>query len=183
MDELQNGAEASRGDRDEILRKIGRNVLLFQQAERRLKWLAARKRIAGLSDEIEDAAAKMKEQVARETLGMVVRRAIDAPGLSAREQERIDAAKAALIWKSASSLPLPKANLMSRGRNDLRYWWSTATTLCIIFLSATTSIHPKAASRLASIWMNNTPSTFPRLRIFAVVVRVLLHQPTCSSML
>lgn len=92
MEELHNGAEASRGDRDEILRKIGRNVLLFQQAERRLKWLAVRQKISGLSDEIEDAAAKMKEQVARETLGTVMRRAIDAPGLSAREQDRIDAA-------------------------------------------------------------------------------------------
>jgi hypothetical protein len=92
MDELYNEAKASRGDRDEILKKSGRNGLLFQQAERWLEWLAARKKISGLSDEIEDTAAKMKEQVARETLGTVMRRAIDAPGLSAREQNRIDSA-------------------------------------------------------------------------------------------
>jgi hypothetical protein len=92
MEELHNGADANSGDRDEILRKIGRNVLLFQQAERRLKWLAARRKISGLSDEIGDAAAKLREQVAGETLGTVMRRAIDAPGLRAREQERIEAA-------------------------------------------------------------------------------------------
>lgn len=45
MEYPHNGADASSGDKDEIHRKIGRNVLLFQQAERRLKWLAARKRI------------------------------------------------------------------------------------------------------------------------------------------
>lgn len=92
MEHPHNGVEAVSGDRDEVLRKIGRNVLLFQQAELRLKWLAARKRIAGMSDEFPTVAAKMQEQVAGETLGTVMRRAIDAPGPSAREQERIDAA-------------------------------------------------------------------------------------------
>jgi hypothetical protein len=92
MEHPQNGAEASSGDRDEVLRKIGRNVLLFQQAERRLKWLAARKRITGMSDEITTAAAKLREQVSGETLGAVMRRTIDAPGPSAREQDRIEAA-------------------------------------------------------------------------------------------
>jgi hypothetical protein len=92
MEHPHNGAQASSGNKDEILTKVGRNLLLFQQAERRLKWLAVRKRIAGVADEIEAAAFKLKEQVAGETLGMIMRRAIDSSGTSAREQERIEAA-------------------------------------------------------------------------------------------
>ena len=87
-----HAAEASNGDKDETLRKIGRNMLLFQQAEHRLKWLAALRRIAGMSEEIVTVAEILKEQVAKETLGAVVRRAIDAPGISEREQDKIDTA-------------------------------------------------------------------------------------------
>ena len=92
MEQPHNGDLASREDRDEILRKIGRNVMLFQQAERLLKWLAARRRIAGMSDEMLATAARLREQVAGETLGTVMRRTIDDPSLSTSEQERIEAA-------------------------------------------------------------------------------------------
>ena len=92
MEEPHNGAETGSEARDEILRKVGRNVLLFQQAERRLKWLAARKRIAGMPDEIAIAAGKLGEQVARETLGAVMRRAIDTAAPGEQEQARIEAA-------------------------------------------------------------------------------------------
>lgn len=92
MEQPHNGDLASREDKDEILRKVGRNVMLFQRAERLLKWLAAHRRIAGMSDEILDTAARLREQVAGETLGTVMRRTIDELSLSAREQEMIDAA-------------------------------------------------------------------------------------------
>jgi hypothetical protein len=92
MEQPHSGVETSSEARDEILRKVGRNVLLFQQAELRLKWLAARKRITRMSHEIEAVSAKMKEQVARETLGTVMRRAIDTAAPGEQEQARIEAA-------------------------------------------------------------------------------------------
>ena len=42
MAEQHNGSEIDGGPRDEVLRKMGRNLLLFQKAEQRLKWLAER---------------------------------------------------------------------------------------------------------------------------------------------
>ena len=88
MEHPHNGV----GDRDEIHRKIGRNMLLFQKAELRLKWLAERRRIAGYSTEIADVAAKLRDQVAGETMGAVMRRMFDLSGRTARDQEAIGAA-------------------------------------------------------------------------------------------
>lgn len=88
MTDHHNPAEAA--SQHEVLERIGRNLLLFQQAERWLKYLAARKRISGMSDEFRSNAEKLKRQVAGETLGTAVRRTITSadPG----EQARIEAA-------------------------------------------------------------------------------------------
>lgn len=88
----ESACEEPGPSRLEVLEKVGRNLLLFQQAERRLKWLAARRRISGMGNEIEIAAKKLSDQVSKETLGAVVLRATNTAEPTDRDREKAEAA-------------------------------------------------------------------------------------------
>ena len=89
-----SGSEASEECKDEVLKKLGRNLLGFQEAEHQLKWLAARKQISGMSDELKSIAEKTHQQVAKDTLGGALRRTTEDAHLSERDREKIEAAVA-----------------------------------------------------------------------------------------
>lgn len=78
--------------RDEVLRKLGRNLLLFQQAENRLKWLAARRQVAGMSGDFQNTVDKTLRAVSKETLGGALRRVTEDSSLSERDLENIEGA-------------------------------------------------------------------------------------------
>ena len=61
----------------EVIYKVGRNVLLFQQMERVLKYLVSHGTIAGTKSEFLSKHEKRKQAVSKQTLGMVVRNFID----------------------------------------------------------------------------------------------------------
>jgi hypothetical protein len=58
--------------RNEVLRKIGRNLLLFQQMEGMLKFLVANSKFAGFKSEFPIALEKRVEAVSRRTMGQLV---------------------------------------------------------------------------------------------------------------
>lgn len=64
MDTLPHQSEL-----DEVLRKIGRNVLLFQQMEAMLKFLVSRCSLEGTVSELKSNHEKAIEAVSRQTLG------------------------------------------------------------------------------------------------------------------
>ena len=78
--------------RDEVLRKLGRNLLLFQEAENRLKWLAARRQVSGMSGDFQTTVDKTLRAVNKETLGGALRRVTEDSSLSERDLEKIEAA-------------------------------------------------------------------------------------------
>lgn len=93
MSEPHDRSETESPTKDEIHRKVGQNLLLFQQAERRLKALASMRRISGIGSVILDAAEQLRERVSKETLGAVVRRATEGFGeASIPEQQKIETA-------------------------------------------------------------------------------------------
>lgn len=57
---------------DEVLRKIGRNMLLFQQLEGLLKYVISRQSLSGYADQLEQKQAKRVASTEKQTLGMLV---------------------------------------------------------------------------------------------------------------
>jgi len=57
--------------KNEVMRKIGRNVLLYQQVEHILKYLVANGRISGDVSTIKSRHEIKKESVAKKTMGAV----------------------------------------------------------------------------------------------------------------
>lgn len=58
--------------RAEVFRKIGRNLMLFQQMEGMLKFLVANNGVAGYASEFEDIHAKRTEVIRKRTMGQLV---------------------------------------------------------------------------------------------------------------
>lgn len=58
--------------KNEVQRKIGRNLLLFQQIELIVKWLVANKRIEGYVSEIQSVRKQQAEKIAQKSLGCSV---------------------------------------------------------------------------------------------------------------
>ena len=59
--------------KNEVMRKIGRNVLSFQELEYLLKFLLASGKIAGFSREIKANLKKQADTIAKQTLGNLVK--------------------------------------------------------------------------------------------------------------
>lgn len=57
--------------KNEVMRKIGRNVLLYQQVEHILKYLVSNGRISGNVDTLKSSHEKRKSSVAKRTMGTV----------------------------------------------------------------------------------------------------------------
>lgn len=57
---------------NDILRKIGRNMMLFQELEHLLKYVIAYGNISGYVSEIADIKAKQVEAVSKQTMGQLV---------------------------------------------------------------------------------------------------------------
>jgi hypothetical protein len=57
---------------DEILRKIGRNIILFQQLEQLLKYLCANGNISGFASKLQDNIEKRKASIHKQTMGQLV---------------------------------------------------------------------------------------------------------------
>ena len=56
----------------EIQRKIGRNILLFQQLEYFLKYVVANRQFSGYSSDLEKIIASRRESVNKQTMGQLV---------------------------------------------------------------------------------------------------------------
>ena len=58
--------------KNEVLRKIGRNILLFQQVEHMIKFLVANGKIEGYVSEVEASQKQRAEIIRKQTLGQLV---------------------------------------------------------------------------------------------------------------
>jgi hypothetical protein len=58
--------------KNEVLRKIGRNVLLFQQMEKLLKFLIVNGKIAGYTDELQSKQEQRATTINKKTMGLLV---------------------------------------------------------------------------------------------------------------
>lgn len=58
--------------KNEVQRKIGRNLILFQQVEHMIKWLLARAKIEGYSSELQAVIDRQKKAVHQKTLGQLI---------------------------------------------------------------------------------------------------------------
>jgi len=58
--------------RNEVLRKIGRNMLLFQQMEYMLKYIVANSELSGNIDELKVNREKRTEKVRTQTMGLLI---------------------------------------------------------------------------------------------------------------
>lgn len=58
--------------RKEVMRKMGRNLLLFQQIERMLKFLIANNSLAGYVHELQAKKKRQEERVEKQTMGTLV---------------------------------------------------------------------------------------------------------------
>ena len=56
----------------EVQRKIGRNILLFQQLESLLKYIVANGQFSGFSSELENNIATRRSSVNKQTMGQLV---------------------------------------------------------------------------------------------------------------
>ena len=58
--------------KNEVQRKIGRNLLLFQQVELMIKWLLANENFEGYTSEIKSIRDRQTEEVQKKTLGQLI---------------------------------------------------------------------------------------------------------------
>jgi hypothetical protein len=63
--------------KDEVLKKIGRNMLLFQQMEHQLKYLLSNNKLSGSVSDIEVRKAKRNELIHKQTMGSLVGQLVD----------------------------------------------------------------------------------------------------------
>ena len=57
---------------DEILRKIGRNIILFQQLEQLLKYLCVNGNISGSASQLQDLTEQRITSIHKQTMGQLV---------------------------------------------------------------------------------------------------------------
>lgn len=69
---VEVATDTLRATHNEVLRKIGRNLLLFQQMEGLLKLLVANAQFAGLKSEFPSVLEKRAEAVSKRTMGQLV---------------------------------------------------------------------------------------------------------------
>jgi hypothetical protein len=81
---------------DDILRKVGRNVVLFQQLEQLLKFVVANGNLAGFASELNELKKKKAEKVSKQTMGTLVGQYVEnsnpASDTSSNEPEVLDEA-------------------------------------------------------------------------------------------
>ena len=68
---------------DEVLRKIGRNVLLFQQIQGLLKFLVANHRSDGTNTNFKERQQKRAEKIQKQMLGMLTVQICSYPEIQA----------------------------------------------------------------------------------------------------
>ena len=57
---------------NEVLKKIGRNVMLFQELEHLLKYLVANSSISGYVSELMSQEKKRKDAISKQTMGQLI---------------------------------------------------------------------------------------------------------------
>lgn len=57
---------------DEVLKKIGRNVMLFQNLEHLLKYLVAHSSISGYASELMSQEEKRRAAISKQTMGQLI---------------------------------------------------------------------------------------------------------------
>ena len=65
--------------KDEIFRKIGKNIVLFQQLEQILKFLVANAEVSAYANEFEATIKQQTMSVRDKTMGMVVNQFLNSP--------------------------------------------------------------------------------------------------------
>lgn len=87
---------------DDVLRKVGRNVLLFQQLEQLLKFIIANRSLAGVASEIQELRKEQEIRVNKHTMGTLVGQYAEnlSPKLevSSQEHEQLDEAYLSLSF-------------------------------------------------------------------------------------
>jgi len=81
--------EETKKKKDEVLRKIGRNIMGFQQVEHILKYLLANGEISGYASEIEANRERQVTKIRKQTLGHLVGQYLDST-LSSSEEVRTE---------------------------------------------------------------------------------------------
>jgi hypothetical protein len=81
---------------DEVLRKVGRNVILFQQLEQLLKFVVANGNLSGFVSELNELKKQKAEKVSKQTMGTLVGKYVEnsnpASDYSSNEPEVLDEA-------------------------------------------------------------------------------------------
>ncbi len=81
---------------NDVLRKVGRNVVLFQQLEQLLKFVVANGNLSGFASELSTLKRQQAEKVSKQTMGTLVGQYVEnsnpEPGTSTNEPEEFDEA-------------------------------------------------------------------------------------------
>lgn len=72
-------------EKDDVLRKIGRNMLLFQNMEYMLKWIVSARENSGYISEFSENSQRRKELVNKQTLGQLVGQLADVNKIATDE--------------------------------------------------------------------------------------------------
>lgn len=79
---------------DEVLRKIGRNIMLFQELEHLLKFIVVNGELSGFSRDLEKIKAARVKNISKQTMGTLVGQYIENTNLDSEaissEPEVID---------------------------------------------------------------------------------------------
>ncbi len=79
---------------DDVLRKVGRNVILFQQLEQLLKFVVANGNLSGFASELNELKKQKAEKVSKQTMGTLVGQYVEnsnpASDSSSNEPEVLD---------------------------------------------------------------------------------------------
>ena len=96
-----NQHTAPQNPKDEVLRKIGRNLLIFQQIEYMLKRILGNSRVQGYAHELADNKERRVNGIQKDMLGLLIQRYVDEI-LSDPDEEQHGPSDLSGIWLSFS---------------------------------------------------------------------------------
>jgi len=116
--------------RDEVLRKIGRNLVNFQRMETMLKFLNANQRISGTVSDLAEISARAKKQASKMPMGHLAEEFVRSVYSSQETAEQYDSDKASVTFSfrieaDAALVAERKKALRAvvRERNKLVHQW------------------------------------------------------------
>ena len=156
--------------RDEVLRKIGRNLVNFQRMEAMLKFLNANQRISGTVSDLVEVSARAKKQASKLPMGHLAEEFVRSVYSSHETAEQGDSDKASITFSFRIEAD---AALVAERKKALRAVVRERNKLVHQWLSEFDPSSPEGCQKLGAALDEQNARVLPEFEMLRVIVRTL----------